>query len=341
MAHLIESAVYSAREGAGWTGLGQEIPAAIANDPAKIAELLGATYTVGKRECFYKTLDGEFRHAPGRAVIIREDTGAMLGITSDNRNHLQNRQPINFVEAFRDELAAHRMEFSHGAVLAGGSRIAVCALLPPELDIYISGTDRVKNYVTLSGGYDGKNGTKCSKGTIRVVCSNTLTFSLAQAARAKQLKTIRSSTVIETNTLAELIKNVADMVKEEREVYTALANTNMSTDDVARYFANVLSIKVEDLGKRDSKGAKLVSTKSENMLRELASAYASAPGAAIGTGTAWGVLNAVTYYATHVKTCRDTSGSGANAARVASNLNGDAAQLKLRALALASAMVAA
>jgi len=53
----------------------------------------------------------------------------------------------------------------------------------------------------------------------------------------------------------------------------------------------------------------------------------------------WGALNAVTYYATHAKTVRDTSGSGAAAARYASNLDGDAAALKARALVLANSLV--
>jgi hypothetical protein len=55
----------------------------------------------------------------------------------------------------------------------------------------------------------------------------------------------------------------------------------------------------------------------------------------MASGTLWGALNAVTYYATHQKTVRDTSGTGTEAARVASNLDGDAAKLKLKALAVA------
>lgn len=54
-------------------------------------------------------------------------------------------------------------------------------------------------------------------------------------------------------------------------------------------------------------------------------------------GTAWGALNAVTYYATHVKGVRDSFGVGEGAARAASNLDGDAAVLKNRALMLAAA----
>jgi len=95
-------------------------------------------------------------------------------------------------------------------------------------------------------------------------------------------------------------------------------------------------VNIADLGRMNANGKKLVSTKTDNILKQLAASYSNAPGAAIATGTAWGAFNAVTYYATHLKTVRDTSESGENAARVASNLNGDAARLKVRALQLAA-----
>lgn len=64
MSHQILNAVFSQREGAGWTGLGQVIPADIAKDPRKIAELVGAMYAVEKREAYYKGSDGRLITAP-------------------------------------------------------------------------------------------------------------------------------------------------------------------------------------------------------------------------------------------------------------------------------------
>jgi phage/plasmid-like protein (TIGR03299 family) len=338
MSHQIETAVFSSREGAGWTGLGQVIPADVAKDPRKIAELVGATFHVVKTPCFYRAADGSYRALDNREVLVRDDTGAALEVVSENRYHVDNRQPVDILEAFRDELAANRMEISHAAVLRGGSQIAVCAYLPSSMDFTVGKSDVVKNYVTLSTGYDGKHGTKATMGNIRVVCANTLAYSIADATKTGKIETIRASTqILETTTLAALLQNVQHLVNSECKTFDALANRQMSSDEVSRYFADVLEINIADLGKYKADGkTKLISTKSENMLRELASAYSSAPGAGMAAGTAWGALNAVTYYATHVKTTRDMYSAGADATRVASNLNGDAAKLKLRALQMAA-----
>lgn len=337
MSHEIVNAVFSAREGTGWTGLGQVIPSDIARDPRAIAALLGADYTVSKKPCFYQTPAGEFKPVSGREVLVRDDTGAMLEVVSDNRYHVANRQPVDMLEAFRDELAANHMEISHAAVLRGGSQIAVCAYLPKDMDFSVGANDLVKNYVTLSTGYDKKHGTKATHGTIRVVCANTLAASLRQGEDSGKLETIRASTqILELETLKDLLVDVQNRISVERVTFDRLANSRLSSDQVSRYFADVLEINIDKLGTFKADGSKAISTKSENMLRELAAAYSSAPGAGSASGTAWGALNAVTYYATHVKTVRDMTNSGADAARVASNLNGDAAKLKLRALEIAA-----
>jgi phage/plasmid-like protein (TIGR03299 family) len=341
MSHEIETAIYSQREGAGWTGLGQVIPHDIAKDPRKMAELVGATYQVVKRECFYKTIQGDFRAVQGREVLVRDDTGAMLEVVSDSRYHVENRQPEHMLESFRDELAKNNMEISHAAVLDGGRKIAVCAMFPKDFDIDVGGKgDIVERYVTGSTGYNKKDGTRYMLGGTRVVCNNTLQMAIAEATEQGTLRTLRASTLLQADSLVKLLASTMTTMENERATFDALANQEMTAVDVSRFFANVLEINIADLGKFKADGSKLISTKSQNMLKELADAYSNAPGAAIATGTAWGALNAVTYYATHIKTCRDTSGSGENAARVASNLNGDAAKLKMRALELAAQSLA-
>lgn len=336
MSHEIEKAVFMASEGAGWTGLGKAIPAEIAKDPRQIAEFLGATWTVETREAFYKDAKGAFAPIPGSAVQVRSDTGRALSITSDSRYHVTNRQPCDVFEAFRDELAAHHMDISHAAVLRGGQQIAVSAVLNNDHDITVGRGDKLKSYVTLSTGYDKKHGTKATKGTIRVVCANTLAASLKMAADSDQLRVIRASTQLEFDSLRELVANVKELEAAEAIKFNQLANWQMSDADVARYFASVLEINIDDLGKKTVNGKDAVSTKSRNMLTALTNAYETAPGAAIATGSAWGALNAVTYYATHEKTVRDTTDDGATLARIASNISGDSAKLKHRALQMLS-----
>jgi len=341
MSHEIASAVYSESEGKAWHALGQPVPAEIANDPRKIAELCGATFAVEKRACFFKTADGSYKQAPGKEVVVRADNDRLLSVVSDTRYHVENRQPTDLFEAFRDELAANNLTISHGAVLRGGADIVVCAMLPEEFDINVGakkkkGGDKVKSYITASTGYAGR-GTIVTKGGIRVVCANTLAAAITNATQTDMIRTIRASTQLETYSISDMIARVKTLVDAERTTYNQLANTQMSDTDVKRFFADVLEVNIKDLGTFDKNGKKMVSTKTENILTAMLEAYNNGPGAAQIMGTAWAGLNAVTFYATHQKTTRDTSGSGPDAARVAANLNGDAAKLKLRALSLAAA----
>lgn len=344
MSHEIfnNSAVYSARDGKAWHGLGQVIPQEIARDPRAIAELCGAIYDVVKAPAYYRGADGQFHQVKGREFVLRNDTGEAFEAVSDNRYHLDNRQPVEIFEAFRDQLNANKLEISHAAVLSGGATLAVSALMSDDFTLDVGGRgDAVQRYVTLMTGYNGKVGTKAFTGTIRVVCANTLAAGMWQADKQDTLRSIRASTVLEETSLKRLLERVESLQACDTARFNALANARMSSDQVSRYFADVLEINIADLGKVTANGKKVVSTKSENMLRALAAAYNSAPGAAIAAGTAWGALNAVTYYATHEKTVRDHHADGEDAARVASNLNGDAAKLKLRALQLAANYVPA
>lgn len=343
MSHEIQSAVYMASQGAGWTGLGRAIPEDIAKDPAKIAALCNATWTVETKDVYVRHVrDGKplYVKANGAAAQVRSDTGSILSLTSDTRYHVANRQPSDVFEAFRDELNSHGFEISHAAVLRGGAVIAVSAIMPPEYDVIVGKGDRLRAYVTLSTGYDLKHGTKTTKGTIRVVCANTLAAALALAEKLDQLRTIRASTELEFDSLSKLVALAKTLQAQEYKAFNEMANRRMSPVDVARYFADVLEINIEDLDKKNVNGKKLVSARAQNMLASLTKAYKEAPGAAIAHGTAWGALHAVTYYATHEKGIRDTMQDGEECARAASNMTGDAAKLKARALQLVQSRMA-
>jgi phage/plasmid-like protein (TIGR03299 family) len=336
MSHEIEKAVFSQAEGAGWTGLGQAIPVELGKDTNAIAELCGATYTVEKRDLYYRTPNGEYIMAPDDQVLVRADTNALLTTVSMHRYHTDYRQPRDIFNAFDEQLRHHGLEISHGAVLRGGAQVAVSALLPSDLDIVVGKADRIRSYLTLSTGYDGAHGTPATVGGIRVVCANTLAYSLTDATSKGTGKKYTASQKLNKFSLADLLAEVKVMVAKEQEVYGAMMEARMSNEEVATYFTECLELHIERMDKNRG-----VSTKTKNILTALAAAYNTAPGAAVAHGTAWGALNAVTYYATHVKTCRDSFGAGADAARAASNLDGDAAKLKLRALQLAANLAVA
>lgn len=354
------AALYSKREGKGWHGLGQEIPAEIQSDPNAIARLLGAEYVVEARKAFYQDEKGRFLEIKNHVAQVRDDTGEVLSVTSENRYHTDNRQPRDIIAAFRDEFATNRMEMSHAAILKGGSIVTACALLDPALDLVVGKGDRVRRYVTLSTGYDTKNGTLRTDGGLRVVCVNTWEMSIQQAMADSKLTKFSASRKLAPGELAKLVSgedkgdaletapgsigclvtSIEKRAQLEQRTYDEMANRAMSAADVLRYFSDVLEVNVDQLDKKHADGRPMVSDKMQGLIKTLTAAYHNAPGAAIAQGSVWGALNAVTYYSTHQKPIRDTKGDGNESARVASNFFGDAKRLKARALQLAMARVA-
>lgn len=278
-------------------GMGRVIPEDIRTNAGKIAEIVGATYHVEKRPVFFKNADGTFTKAPGREVLVRPDV---------------------VFAALQAELAEHNLKIAYGTAIKGGSLITVCAELPSEFDITVGkGGDTIKSFIVASADYNAKHKSRATKGMIRTVSGATL------------------STTLDESTIPELMAKMKALIKDESQTFNLLFQTEMSNKDITKYFASVLEVDPSELGKTDKAGNKVVSTKTENILKAITQSYVNAPGAELGKGTVWGALQAVCYYATHLKTVRDTSGSGAETARAASNLTGDANRLKVRALDLA------
>ena len=329
------AAAYAPEDGIGWHQLGRPIPDEYRHDPDKMAEIAGVDYTVEKRECYYRLDDGTYVPAPGKDVVVRSDTQEFFSVVSDTKYNVIGRHGRDLIAAFEEDLRANRVSISHICALNNGADIVVSAKLPIQKTVGAKHlNDSIQYYITLMTGFAGHS-TQAMKTEVRALCANTRAQALNRAKENGTLRNIRASTRIQAGDLRDLIESAQQEIETDAVIYDALANASMSPDQVMRYFADVLEINVEDLGRTDKQGKKLISTKSENIIKALSAAYIRAPGAQEAHGSAWGMLNAVTYYATHEKTVRDTTGSGEEATRIASNLFGDAATMKRRAYELA------
>lgn len=338
MSHLIESAVYSAAEGAGWTGLGKAIPAEIAKDPRKIAEMVGATYNVIALPLVYQW-EGKNVDAENRVARVRDDTGELLEVTSANRYHTEFRQPVDVFESFRDELAKEGLEISHAAVLDGGRKIAVCARLHDSAIITDKkGRDVTLPYVTGATGYDAKTGTNYFLTGIRTVCANTLQFGLMDAEKNGRLVRYSASQRLNKDSLKDMLADAAERVQREAEFYQSLTAARMHDTEARKYFADIIGVDLSLLGEKNADGRKVISTRSENQLNGLMAVYKSGPGAHLDTArdTLFGALNAVTRTIDHESAIRDTRKDGVNVARLTSATFGNGAQTKARAVRFAT-----
>ena len=333
MAHELDNSTgiyaFAAVGGAAsaWHGLGQSINPG--DSISVITSKAGLDWSAMRAPVTYNA-GGVIRSFDNQSVIFRSDTGSALGVVSDNRYHVH--QPAEIMEFFADFLSDNGLSIETAGAVRGGRVVWCMAKLGPDYGFILPGADKVDGYVRLQTSFDGSRATDLVATTVRQVCANTMRMVNADADR-KGYKNKHSAT-FDREGLARAFGLLGEQHRMTSDQWHALSRQKVTDADALAFLAGLLDIEVSDLGKVDSKGSKLVSTKSENNLKALVTAYRKSPGAHLASadGTAFGLLNAVTYYVDHAATVRDTEGDGKAGARFASSQIGAGDAFKQRAL---------
>lgn len=322
---------FDAVEGGAWHSLGKPIPADIAKDPAKIAELVGASYHVSAEKTY--VLRSKPVEIKNRVAISRDDTGEILEVLSGNRYNIV--QPIEYFESFRDALAKNDLRISSAGVLKGGRIVFVNAKLDDSFATNVMGLDKVTRYLCMGGGYNGEMSSFGFLNDFRVVCWNTLSAALSQNKEGKRLFSIPHSSIFDGKLLGAALGLLGKEVAVQAEVFNRLAGRKLLQKEVAKYFATIAGVKTDEM-----KDFEAMSKQKQAKLNALAEAYQKGPGADLASakGTLWGALNAVTHYVDHLASVRDTTSDGEAVSRFASAQFGTGAETKQKALLLAMQM---
>jgi phage/plasmid-like protein (TIGR03299 family) len=325
MAHQIEkrNGKYEfAHAGArAWHGLGQQILPT--DDLDTIVAKGGLNWRAERAAVSYLvTVDGreESRSFENRSVIYRSDTGEALSVQSDSRYNIH--QPADIANFFREFLAERKVTIDTIGALKGGKIVWALAKLGPEFQIKAPDGSKVFPYVRLQTSFDGSRATSLAATVIRQVCANT-EAAVEADTRSRQR---RVSHVIQwSDDVVEGLKaeweQLGSSLSATEKVWAKLHSQKLPDGKVKAVFASLLGINLAEIEK--------TSAKQRGQLEALLSAYKSAPGAV--PGTAFGALQAVTYYADHQSIVRDTAKDGTDGARIASAQFGTGAQLKLAA----------
>jgi phage/plasmid-like protein (TIGR03299 family) len=124
----------------------------------------------------------ELIRAKGFKANLREDTGDVLGIVSDEYEVVDNRDAFRFLDA----LIGSELHFETAGSLWAGRRVWVLARLPEYVEL---GGDLSATYVYVANSHDGSMAVTAAATPIRIVCANTLGAALRQTehgARAER-----------------------------------------------------------------------------------------------------------------------------------------------------------
>jgi phage/plasmid-like protein (TIGR03299 family) len=249
--------MFSVRE-MPWHGLGvvlDEYPRSIddALDKAGLAwKVTHGDVLVVKRAAwvddFGVTQPAELSPANGFKANLREDTGEVLGIVSDEYEVVDNRDAFRFL----DTLISSELHFETAGSLWGGRRVWCLARLPEYVEL---GGDRSATYIYVANSHDGSMAVTAAVTPIRIVCANTLGAALRHAEHGPGAqRTFRFRHTGNLQTKFAEARRVLDMTinyeKQFKELADRLALEPISETALERRVLRHLWVIDEDTGDR-------------------------------------------------------------------------------------------
>ena len=174
--------------------------------------------TAGWTDDFGTKHPPELVAAKGFKANLREDTGEVLGIVSDDYEVVDNRDAFRFLDA----LIGSELHFETAGSLWGGRRVWCLARLPEYVEL---GGDLSATYIYVANSHDGSMAVTAAATPIRIVCANTLGAALRQAehdASAQRTFRFRHTGNLQSN-FAEA-RRVLGMTIDYQRQFKALAD---------------------------------------------------------------------------------------------------------------------
>ena len=282
MSHNINEGKRVFTVGRAWHGLGTVVDTEQTAERAiKLAQL---DYEVEKEPT---------EKVPSRYYVRRKDNGIYFDdIVGNNYQIIQNVEAFSFFDVVVGEGQA--IYHSAGA-LGKGEKIWLLAKLPQ--DIIINPSDRVEKYLCLTNAHTGKASLLMYFTPIRVVCENTLNWSMKDAKNGIAIRhtgDIKSKVEEARRVLGLSI----DYYKQFEQMVIKMENVPMQVKELNIYFDKVLGIYEKD--------EEEISTRKQNQKEEMLILFDKGKGQDLGNKhSLWKAYNAVTEYVDHKRTVKN------------------------------------
>lgn len=280
MSANVETMVYHNKDENGnrfvpWHGLGVEIDHAMNSKEA--LELAGLDWTVRSETVYASGFT-----LPGYRANMRDSDNAFLGMVGDRYQIVQNKEAFDFTDA----LVGEGCTYETAGSLDGGKRVWMLARMPRT---QILGDD-IDPFVCFTNSFNGFSTIKAVSTPVRVVCQNTLNLAVNNASRSWSTKHVGNiqSKLEEARETLKLQKQYMEQLNETAE---RLADTKVTEEDVVNVLNALYPVKEEDTDRRKQ---------NVNEIKDNFMVCMLAPDIAKFKGTAWGMVNAASDFATHV-----------------------------------------
>lgn len=310
-----------------WHGLGQELQRGASIETWR--EQAGMAWEIKRTPVEYKIpMNGATVRAkfPARDVLYRSDNGVGLGIVSDDYRIVQ---PGDVLEFFRSLVEAEGFELETAGTLFDGRRFWALANIGDDA-IIADRNDKMKGYLLLSTSADGSLSTEARYTSIRVVCNNTLRFSLNKSAPNVRVthRGVFDASTVKGKLGIGAHEGFASFINDMRR----LAETPLNWQDAVKVtLALFEGDKAERMTQQETKEA--LEKRAPSMIGDMFVRGTAVGSEMAGTkGTAYGWLNCVTQYVDHMARAKSS------ATRLNSAWFGEGEKLKTKAYELVNAL---
>ncbi|AIP60924.1 DUF932 domain-containing protein [Burkholderia pseudomallei] len=290
--HLVQSMAYVGQE--PWHGLGNKLAP---KQPLQTwAKAAGMDWSIEEAEVRFvagnKNL-GSIHAFPEQKVLYRSDNKAPLSVVSAR---YQVVQPAEILEFYRDLTEHSGFELETAGVLKDGKKL--WALARTGQSVTLKGKDTVNGYVLLATACDGTLATTAQHTSVRVVCNNTLQIALGDSAGAVKVGH-------RSQFDAHAVKRQLGIAVSSWDAFIvrmkALSERKVSDAAAEKFLRRVLTYPTTNPANRD---VLAVNERAIKAVAELYSGRGKGADLASASGTAWGLLNAVTEYVDHRRRAR-------------------------------------
>ena len=265
-----------------WHGLGTQV----SNDltPNQIMRKAGLDWTVHEVES-YVDFEGD-KIPTGQKSLIRSTDHKVLTNVGGDWKPVQNEEAFEF---FSEYVLAVDMEMHTAGSLKGGKNVFALAKVKESFSIL--GDDQIDSYLLFSNPHEYGKAIDIRFTPIRVVCNNTLTFSLQSASKNSTKLNHRS--VFNPDMVKEQMGIASEKFAKYKEMAEFLSSRRFTTEALIQYYSEIFP-NTYDRNKKVEVAADL----SRNA-RAALDVLETQPGANFGEGTWWQALNSVTYLTDH------------------------------------------
>ncbi|MDO3621714.1 DUF932 domain-containing protein [Ralstonia pseudosolanacearum] len=278
-----------------WHGLGNQLAA---NQPLEVwARQAGMDWRIEEAEVRFvsgmagSTL-GSIHAFPEQKVLYRSDTKAPLSVVS---RRFQVVQPAEIIEFYRDLVECSGYELETAGVLKDGKKL--WALAKTGQSATLKGRDRVNGYLLLATACDGTLATTAQFTSVRVVCNNTLAIALGDSTGAVKVPH-------RSQFDAQAVKRQLGIAVSSWDAFMArtkaLSECKVNDTAAEAFFRRVLTYPATGA----NTPVPATNDSAVKAVQELFAGRGKGADMVSATGTAWGLLNAITEYTDHHRRAR-------------------------------------